>query len=129
MPEHVFNYKLIDAMVKEMRVYPEGHITSAANKTSIHAAAIGGNIEKLKVLMKDIDKRYFSANLNDTKKDFNCYINETEISEDLIEVKVESKMDEADKKEYHKSLESYRRDKIRSLLKNKAFRGSLLIYT
>ena len=44
LPENMFNYKLIEAMIQELRVYPEGNIHSAANRTPVHAAAIGGNI-------------------------------------------------------------------------------------
>ena len=83
LPENMFNYKLIEAMIKELRVYPEGNIHSSANRTPVHAAAIGGNIKKLKVLMRDIDKRYFSEN-TDTKQDFQCHIHESDLSEDNL---------------------------------------------
>jgi hypothetical protein len=46
-------------MVKELRVYPEGRIFSDNNRTPIHAAAISGNNEKLQILLREIDERYF----------------------------------------------------------------------
>ena len=75
--------------------------------------------------MRNIDKRYFSEN-SDTKQEFQCYINEGDLTDDNLIGNEPHNHDGL--KNDHKSLEQYRGEKIRLLLKNKAFRGSLKIY-
>lgn len=52
---------VVKNILKELEAYPEGPVSIDHYKTPCHAAAQVGNVQKLKELMIDINKRYKQA--------------------------------------------------------------------